>query len=851
MNNFSILCVDDEADVLASISEVLEARGIRCLTATGAETAMSIITEKSDEIALVLSDFTMPDGDGFELRRRLLENFKNIPFVILSGQVTRDMALSAVELKIAAFIDKPFKGQELAEVIERESRDRVAQLLEEQELLTGFVSDADNLLSELETLILGLENNPHDLDAVNRIFGIVHTLKGASGFFQPDNLHRFAHRLEDSLSKIKTGETRVSAASVTALLAALDIFKALTLALKTHDHRDVDIDKLIAQIVALAAQAENKSGQPDIHTSTPSARASAFQTNDELKVSIRVLDEFMELSGEITVLRNMVKKITRSLDTQLSGNRDVAHLSELIEQMNKTNTIMQDKVADLRRVPMKSVYRPLQRIIRDLGTSLMKDITLAGEDEGLRIDHSLADSLSSSLVHMIRNSSDHGIELPEERVAAGKPRQGTVRIKAKESGEFILLEISDDGRGVDPEKIRKKIVEKNLVSVADAAKMSAQNLVEMIFAAGFSTAATVTDVSGRGVGMDMVKASIERVGGTIEVTSEVNRGTCFRMRLPKPKSILIIDSLLVRIGKETFGIPQDSILRVLRIPEADREQLLGSLEGAQVLRLEGEMIPIVWLGKLLEIPQEKSETSEILNFIIVRSKSGPMALGVDEVIDIEDTVVKRIKQTLGQLTVYSGATFLGDGHVGLIIDIEGLASHSGLKNLEARRPPPEAKSAPATSSVLQVTEGAYLIVDIPVEGVFGVPLAEVYRLEFVPQTEIQKSGEFDVFIYREQSVPILNPVACLGFEATRPIQTREDGTIPVVVISTNGRLFGFRVTEIKDVITPEVGLDASFRDQAGIRGNITSHGHNVSVLDLSILAEQKLSSVIAFQKTGT
>ena len=397
--------------------------------------------------------------------------------------------------------------------------------------------------------------------------------------------------------------------------------------------------------------------------------------------------------------------------------------------MHKINGKMQSRITDLRKVPMQNVYRPLPRLIRDINQNLGKDIKLNLTGSDLKVDTSLAQVMNNSLVHIIRNCADHGIESNEERAASGKSPNGTIKIEAKESGEFVFLDISDDGKGINPDVIGSKAMEKGLVTDDDLQRMGRKKILSLILAPGFSTAEAVTEYSGRGVGMDMVQSSVNAIGGRIDIDSESGKGSQFSFRLPIPRSVLIINSLLVSVRSRIFNIPQDNIARLIRLDEEKKKTMLRKAQNTDVLDLEGSLLPLVRLEEVLftgegEEPAEVSpEEHGELCIVVVKSETINYGLIVDSIEDAEEIVVKPLARHLNKHKIFSGATFAGDGKVGLILDVDGIAEKTRIADESAAAGD---DSAQAEDQTRQTRD--YLMFTLDSRGQYATPLQQVFRL---------------------------------------------------------------------------------------------------------------------------
>ena len=522
---YKILIVDDEPELLDLTADILSGDYDTIQAGTGEE-ALELIEKNAADLACVVSDFKMPGITGMELREKMLVKYKDIPFVMVSGFVTREDALAAINLKISAFEAKPVDNAKLLATIKRVSADREGQILERITLEQIFIEEATNITIDLEPLIMSLEQNPSDLDAINTIFRLVHTIKGSSGVLESNHIRGYVHKFEDLLSKIKNGLMAATPEVVSVLLQGFDVVNQMIAGLRTGTPWEQDVDQL-AVIFNIGNTPQAQTG-PQVQKAVAVGEAKAQVAKDTVNVPAALLDEFMELSGEITVIRNMVNKLVRVIEKEMPGNRNVQHLVELLDEMHKINSGMQGRLVETRKLSLTKVFRPLPRAVRDTAKLINKQVNLRIEGDTTRVDTSLAQVLSDSLIHIVRNSIDHGIEGKEKRLERRKSPDGNITIRANEQGEAVVISIQDDGGGLDTTRIKKKAVERGLYSADEVEKLSEQKIFSLIFESGFSTAAQVTDVSGRGVGMDMVRSSVEKVKGHIGIDSELGKGTKFK-----------------------------------------------------------------------------------------------------------------------------------------------------------------------------------------------------------------------------------------------------------------------------------------------------------------------------------
>lgn len=823
MKPLYVICVDDEEAFLETLVDYFSDSPYEVLRTSEPRSVIKLLNENGSRTVGIISDYRMPDMNGLELRQLILEKWKDIPFFVLSAFISKEMALDGISNKISAFIDKPTEKETLLNLFQKEAVPRADLIREEDELIAGFIDEATELLEEMEDLGMSIETAP-SLDTINRIFAIAHTIKGTSAFFQPDTIHRFTHRFEDYLSKVKSGEIPLSPQVANVVLKVRDIEKMLIEELRNSQHLDHKIDELA---LVFTSSPEDKKEVPTQVQNQLKKKSSARQ---EIRVGINLLDRFMESAGETTVLRNMVMKLLISLEKQYPSSKELSLLGELLDEMHKINSTMQDQISDLRKIPIKSIFRPLTRTVRDLSTSLGKKVNFETEGEDLRVDNSVAEVLSNSLIHMIRNCMDHGLETEEERTKTGKDKVGSIRLSAATSGDQIVIEISDDGRGLNRDKIKARAVSNGILSKEEADAASDKKIYSMIFESGFSTAEKVTDLSGRGVGMDMVRASIEKLDGFIDIESELGKGSKFRITLSIPKSVLIINSLTVETHGFSFSIPQDNLVRLLYLESEEDFKQIEQVESAELLRLEGELVPLIPLPTILGIPGRYS-TQTHKNIVVVKGKLCRFGILVESILDLEDSVVKPLGEFLSNIPVYKGGTFLADGSIGLILDADGIATQFGLGNSKRIVAAQSEETKEATHQMKEI-----LVFSVGNKAKYAFPLQKIDRLEEVQTKKLQYSGEHPAILFRKQILPIVGADFLLTGKKHSTLFERE--SFPVLILAHGKRWVGLAVETIYDLILTETELDKNLTLKPGVIGNVMVNNMTISILDPDFFASK-------------
>ncbi len=792
-----VVYLDDESELLKAVSEEFEAYGFSTYTTTKSEDAITFIASKQAQIALIVSDLKMPQMSGFDFRDEILKIAPNIPFAILSAFIDKDIALMGVAHKISTFLNKPLESENIEDLLTKEVIPRVAAMDEERELVGGFVSDGESLLEKAEELLLALDGDENNVEALNSLFGIVHTMKGSAGFFEPKTLNRFAHKYEDILKKLQNRQIRFSAVSGP-LFKGLDVLKKLLGEFKimqfeqhNEEHLLKTLDADPSSIDSTKSNASSDKTERKIFESGPSQAgvpggAAGVQANaaqnagpnaaatseiTEIRVPVDLLDEFLQMSGEVTVIRNMLNKCVRSIEKRFAGDRDVGTLAELLVELHSINGSIQHKITEIRKVSLKEVFRPIPRAVRDVSKQLKKKIEFTIKGDDLRVDTSIADVLNKGLLHLVKNSMDHGIETPEVRLQKGKIETGKLSLVAAEGNDKVTVEIQDDGAGINCEAIKKKMLQGGKYSSDEIEKMSEMELHKMIFSSGFSTAQNVTDISGRGVGMSVVKDSVESRGGEIEIESVQGEGTKFRLVLPIPKSVVIVSCLFMKIDGQQFGISQDEIVKVLLLNPEEQKASIRTLEGVRVLLFENEIVPICDFQDRLNQkgPSKEFKTKSEIDpngqnalclIILSPPKSGlKLALHLDETLDIEDAVLKKLHFILNPIGLYRGATFLDDGRIGLVLATHGVMELFGVREsfmkINKKEVHPTGGKEHDVSKINRKLETC-LLVRLQRAGMYGISEESIFRIEEFSHEVLMESRRTGVILYREGLLEIAN-----------------------------------------------------------------------------------------------
>lgn len=766
--------------------------------------------------------------------------------------------------------------------------------------LAEYWAEVEETLDRINQGLRALEKNNTSSELIDTLYREFHTLKGTAQLFSMSSLGQVAHTLEASLDLLRKDPTRISSGYIELLYRGTDVLEQLVVDLKEAGGVDTmgpAIQIHLAQLVDLSLEnvggtltpmrssaphsdqadlnlkvnstqrIEKPASEPIKEVSVVKTSGSAPQENspssaqeqerpssgvasaprakaagpsaDEasaaateastIRVPVGLLDRLMTLMGEMVLVRNQV--------LQYSSKSDDLGFLNLSQRLDVVTSEIQSEMMKTRMQPMGNILNKFQRLVRDLSKELGKKIELELSGTETELDKSLLEAVKDPLTHIIRNSCDHGMEMPADRLRAGKPEQGTVKVKSYHEGGQVIIEVSDDGRGLNREVIVRKAIEKGLITKERAETMSDREAQAIIFMPGFSTAAQVTNISGRGVGMDVVRQNIERIGGVVDLQSKQGEGTTIRLKIPL--TLAIVPAMIVRCEEDQYAIPQVKLVELLRIEQGSSENKIEMLQGRQVLRLRGNLLPLMNLKEFLGFHSadkmmviEPGKSMDVVNIVILRAESQMFGLIVDEILDTADIVVKPLSRFLKSLNIYSGATVLGDGSVALILDVMGISQRMHLEIADSS----EAQEDATKQKGYRSDQQEFLLFRLNVEAKHAIPLDLVHRLEEFKVSELEYSGRIPVMRYRGSILPILSLNKHLEYEAPAHAPTQE--TIPVIVTQRSGRPFGIQVNEILDVLSTESNIDLGLSDRPGLLGSMISGREVVNVVDVLGILEK-------------
>jgi two-component system chemotaxis sensor kinase CheA len=733
-----------------------------------------------------------------------------------------------------------------------------------REFIEEFLVESSENLDQLDRDLIALEERPDDAQRVASIFRAVHTIKGNSGFFGFSKLGALAHSGEHLLGKLRDGKLTLDDRVAGSLYSMVDAVRSILRSIEEtggegdHDYRELSrtlaavaaeeaatprpADPAPAPVSAAAAAVPAVPVSPaaTVAVSAPAvtapsatapstveppvAAAGPAAAESTVRVDVGLLASILDLVGELVLARNQL----RSIDSEDPAVQAVS------QRINAVTGALQEAAVKTRMQPIEHVFSKFPRTVRDLAVACGKEVQLVVDGADTELDRTLVESIRDPLTHLIRNAVDHGIEAPDVRAAQGKPRAGRLTLRAfNESGQ-VTIEVSDDGAGIAVEAVREKAVARGLIDTTAAATLSDDRILQFIFEPGFSTAKQVTSVSGRGVGMDVVKTNIEAIGGTVDIHSRAGAGTTVRVRVPL--TLAIIPALIVRCGGERFALPQTAVSELVPLRPDRAGPRIEGLADAPVMRVRGRLVPVVFLDRFLGLRAETACRDQG-TVVLVRVDDREFGLVVDgmqaggtgsrdllEAVSLSTVVVKPIGGLLAQLGLYSGATVLGDGGVVLILDLRGILKAAAL-------PPIEREAAPV-EPCLEATDRSdrYLVCTTRAGRRIALPLARVVRLEQYAAADLEPLGARLVIRRGDAFTPVVDADTFLGGRQAEPGER-----VQIVVLDDRRSGLGLAVGGILDVVTAESDLQPDLA-APGICGSLALGGLATEVLDLASTA---------------
>ncbi len=742
---------------------------------------------------------------------------------------------------------------------------------QDSDIVKEFLIESYDNLNRLDSCLIELEKDPSNTEILADAFRTIHTLKGSSGFLAFSKIESVAHVGEDLLSNLREGKLRLDSAITSGLLSMVDVLRQILSNVETSSKEGkVECAELIARLKKLAqgenakpigeilvekghAKAEQvekalkqqEEGDPrhlgeilvEQAKVKPSAVVDALKNQAEvrgqmvsdsnIRVDVSLLDKLMNLVGELVLTRNQI--------VQFVTTQENATLTTSSQRLNLITTELQEGVMKTRMQPIENIWNKFPRLVRDLATSCGKKVTLEMEGKDTELDRTIIEAIKDPLTHLVRNAVDHGIETPNVRRQIGKPEAGRLFLSAFHEGGQVNIEISDDGGGIDVNRIKRKALQHGFANSDQLTRMSDREIMDLIFLPGFSTAESVTNVSGRGVGMDVVKTNIEKIGGMIDVQSKPGQSTTIKIKIPL--TLAIIPALLVTSGGDRYAIPQVNLLELVRLDGKQGKNGVEMIHGSPVYRLRGKLLPLVYLSQTLKVNADSSPASKngLLNIVVLQADGHPFGLVVEGISDTEEIVVKPLGKLLKGLSVFAGATIMGDGTVALILDVLGIAQSTGVVS-EAREKSLSELSAQVEEKSAK-DQRKLLLFRGPDDARMAIPLSLVARLEEFFVKNVENVGVGDVVQYRGEILPLIYVREILPErrkelrhpDASDP--AKDGNKIQAVVYSDQGHSVGLVVDQILDIVEGAFDLQtAGTRD--GVYGTTVIQSRVTELLDI-------------------
>jgi two-component system chemotaxis sensor kinase CheA len=802
--------------------------------------------------------------------------------------------------------------------------------IEDDEILQGFIEESLEHLADIETDLLAIEKAGANIDEnlVNKVFRAAHSIKGGAGFMGLTVIQELSHAMENILGMIRSRKLVPNPEIVNVLLQGSDKLESMINNIQSSNDEDItehliplnaiaegnalqaptpkpepsaqpvpepvteSVPEPVAQEVAIASPAPMPAAtaapvaQPQQATPAPVSpppeqpiEAAAIQTaaavqappqvkaDTSLRVHVSLLDSLMTLAGELVLSRNQL--------LQTIGSNDLRNAEAVGQRIDLITSELQEAIMLTRMQPIGNVFSKFPRVVRDLSKQLNKTIELTIVGNEVELDKTIIESINDPLTHLIRNSVDHGVEMPADRKRIGKPEKGIIILKAYHEAGQVVIQISDDGKGLDGEALATSAIGKGLITSEQALIMSDKEKINLIFLPGFSMAKKVTDVSGRGVGMDVVKTNLDKLGGQVEIVSEVGRGTTISIKLPL--TLAIIPCQIITTAGERYAIPQVNLEELLRIPASQVKQRVEKVGNAEVVRLRGNLLPLIRLSDVIEtertywdadenenksdrrgsIADRRGKTSPLfrstdetsgeaeqvntkrtttdrrytassaLNIVVVSTNSMKYGLIVDRLQDSEEIVIKPLGRHLQQCKGYAGATIMGDGRIALILDVTNLARMARLTSIDGTDRANEVALAAAELIRAQKDKQALLIFHSSEQEQFAVPLNQVERIEKIKRSEIEAMGGKRVMQYRGGSLAL---ISVDDLATVHPLADQDD--LLVIVFNICSKAVGLLAIGPIDAIELTTEIDGVTLRQPGIMGSMIIEGHTTMLVDV-------------------
>lgn len=751
------------------------------------------------------------------------------------------------------------------------------------DIVKDFLIESRENLDRLDQELVSLESDPTSKELLGSVFRTIHTIKGSCGFLGFARLQKVAHAGENLLSKLRDGVLPLDAEITSALLAMVDAVRHMLNEIQTSDSDGgndypelleqlqhlqtrnpasagpepevvtnvvappklgavlVERGCLSAQDLELALQKQREGdcrrlgqiliamrlcSEQEIEAAQQVLEARGRGSLETVRVSVDLLDTVMNLVGELVLARNQL--------LQLSNGSEDAVLQSASQRVSLIVSQVQEQVIKTRMQPISNIWNKFPRTVRDLARSCGKDVRLDMEGQDTELDRTIMEAIRDPLTHLVRNAIDHGIEVPELRQRLGKDSCGRLQLRARQQGGKVTVEVIDDGAGLNLEALCSQAVERRLVTTQQAKRMSEREIFNLIFLPGFSTAKTVNNVSGRGVGMDVVKTNVERISGAIDIESIAGQGTTVRIKIPL--TLAIVPALIVGCRNERFAIPQAAVLELVGLDGTGASPQIERVHGHAVYRLRGSLLPLVDLDCELNIGASGHSRSKVTNIVVLQADTRRFGLVVDDILHTEEIVVKPLGEHLKGINTYCGATIMGDGRVVLILDVVGLAQRAHV--IREDQEPAGASFSPRVLPAAPPCRQAFLLAHNGPEAEVAIPLSAVARLERLPASFLRSSGQREVMEYRGRVIPVLRLSQALA-PAEIALPSASGNTLEAVIYTDQGHTVGVIVDGIIDIVDEQLTVEP-LASRPGVISSFVSDHNVIEILDLPAIVRSAI-----------
>ncbi len=718
------------------------------------------------------------------------------------------------------------------------------------EILTEFALEAREILDQLDSDFVLLEASPTDKKLIGNIFRGLHTLKGSSGFFSFKRLEKISHAGESLLGKIRDGQLSLDIHKSNVLLQMIDVLRTIIEGIEKSKTEPAGEDALLISAIGNLARGNDQivndnaseplvadviQPMPDVvinsadlsdtevgtnlsnidHVNTPSAPESQ-ENNTPVRINLDTLDKLMNLASEMVLARNRLLPFAdNSADLQFTNT---------VHSIDLLTLELQERMMKMRMQSISHVWSKFPRLIRDAANQTNKKVTLIQNGADTEIDRSLLDAIRDPLMHIIRNSVDHSIEEPDVRIRKGKSDTGQIILNASHQNGMILIEVSDDGAGINLELIKRRAIERKLISPEIAAQLSKSELIDLIFQPGFSTKEAVSNLSGRGVGMDVVKTNITNIGGTIDITSEPDMGTQIQLKIPL--TLAIIPALFITCADQVFAIPENRIIELVKLSPTSQADEFQNFHGIPVFKLRNQLLPLIYLDKVLELKATTSTLDDDIYIVLLQSGSTYFGLAVASVDNIQDIVVKPLGGTLNDIPYFAGATIMGNGRVSLILDIDNIALHSGFskQDLSTLNKEKQLDTNPPIEMM------GILVFEIAGLERMAIPLDRLRHIDILDLEQTQMQGDKEVIYLNKELFYVIQLNQFVNGADTQHFSKSKH--VPALTCVSNQRLYSLVVEHVVEIIQVPKQLIESATPQKGIEGYAIWNDQVINILDL-------------------